>query len=158
MWVNRKKMKMLKQGSLLFLAIFATGCTTGPGKAPDVERLMDTDRAFSRRSHDAGMTEAFLFFCAEEGVMLRPDSRPVVGHTAIEELLEKNDDSAFELTWEPLDGKVSASGDLGYTYGLYTLKLKSSGSTSRGTYVSIWKMEDGSWKWVLDTGNDGLGD
>lgn len=28
----------------------------------------------------------------------------------------------------------------------------------RGTYVTIWEKTDGIWKFVLDTGNQGLGE
>ena len=32
-------------------------------------------------------------------------------------------------------------------------------SMQRGTYVTIWKKDaDGTWKWVLDSGNEGLGE
>jgi ketosteroid isomerase-like protein len=37
--------------------------------------------------------------------------------------------------------------------------MKDSASTSKGTYVTIWrKQKDGKWKFVLDTGNQGVGD
>jgi ketosteroid isomerase-like protein len=48
------------------------------------------------------------------------------------------------------------SGDLGYTYELFTVTAKD--TTMQGTYVSIWKKQkDGNWKFVLDTGNPGGG-
>jgi len=44
---------------------------------------------------------------------------------------------------------------LGFTYGVYTLSIKD--SVYKGTYVSIWKKQnDGSWKFVLDSGNEGI--
>ena len=50
------------------------------------------------------------------------------------------------------------SGDLGYTYGTFNAELKQTGQVNRGSYVSIWIREKGRWKWVLDTGNQGLGE
>jgi ketosteroid isomerase-like protein len=52
---------------------------------------------------------------------------------------------------------VSQSGDLGYTYGTYL--MKDGASEVRGTYVTVWrKRPDGRWKYVLDSGNQGLGE
>jgi len=46
---------------------------------------------------------------------------------------------------------------MGYTYGIYALALNQNDSLSFGTYVSIWKKQkDGTWKFVLDSGNEGL--
>jgi ketosteroid isomerase-like protein len=66
-------------------------------------------------------------------------------------------DTSFILSWKPAFEKIAASGELGYTYGYYTRTIKSTGVVSRGTYVTIWvKQKDGSWKFVLDAGTDGL--
>jgi ketosteroid isomerase-like protein len=44
---------------------------------------------------------------------------------------------------------VSASGDLGYTYG--TFELNTRGVTvERGSYVRVWKKHGGKWKVVMD--------
>ncbi len=119
---------------------------------------MDVDLAFSALSIDSGMNYAFETYCAEDGLLLRQGSMPLVGVGAISDTLAKTDDSTFELSWEPLDAKVASSGDLGYTYGIYTLSLKGMDMNKKGTYVSIWIKEHGEWKFVLDTGNEGLGE
>jgi ketosteroid isomerase-like protein len=121
--------------------------------------LLKTDREFSMMSAGVGMYRAFLFYAADSGVLLRDNSYPLVGRYALGSLFEKGTDSSFVLTWEPLYEKLSESGDLGYTYGVFTSKIKISGSTARGTYVTIWqKQKDGSWKFVLDSGTQGLPD
>jgi len=38
------------------------------------------------------------------------------------------------------------------------LKMNDSEDPEKGTYVSIWIEENGMWKFVLDSGNEGLGD
>ena len=79
-----------------------------------------------------------------------------VGREAVQAFLGESDYTSIVLTWEPLNGEISSSGDLGFTYGTYT--LKAGDKQSRGTYVSVWKRDVvGRWKWVLDTGNPGLG-
>ena len=61
------------------------------------------------------------------------------------------------LTWTPIKAEMSASGDLGYTYGtyIYTVKNKNGKLVANyGKYTSIWKKQkDGRWKVVVDMGN-----
>ena len=117
---------------------------------------MDVDISFSELSKEKGMNHAFETYVAEGGVLLRPESSPIVGKQSIVELLQKSDDGAIQLTWEPSDGRVSRSGDLGFTYGIYTMQLKDGSQTMQGTYVSVWVKEAGQWRFALDTGNEGL--
>jgi len=106
-------------------------------------------------SAEKGMKTAFEAYLDSNGILLRPDHLPITGNSAFEYLQQVND-SSFTLTWEPMGADMAASGDLGFTYGVYTLSLQD--TSYKGTYVSIWKKQkDGSWKYVLDTGNEGLG-
>ena len=117
--------------------------------------LINVDKAFSTMCVEKGMNYAFIHYVADDGVMLRPNSMPVVGKTNIESLF-RNDDKDIEFTWKPLYGAVAKSGELGYTYGTY--KFGVGESQQKGTYVSIWKKNTkGEWKFVLDSGNEGLG-
>ena len=120
------------------------------------QEIMDVDISFSELSKEKGMNHAFETYVAEGGVLLRPESSPIVGKQSIVELLQKSDDEAIQLTWEPSDGKVSRSGDLGFTYGIYTMQLNDGSKTMQGTYVSVWVKEAGQWRFALDTGNEGL--
>ena len=124
----------------------------------DKLKMMDADRAFSRLSEAKGMKNAFLDYIDSNGVLLRPDHLPLLGADAIDFLIQQNDTS-YTLKWEPKNGAVAASGDLGYTYGLYVLKPTTKDTLIYGNYVSIWKKHaDGTWKFVLDSGNEGIGD
>lgn len=117
--------------------------------------LIKVDKAFSTMCVENGMNYAFIHYVADDGVMLRPNSMPVVGKTNIESLF-RNDDKDIKFTWKPLYGEVAKSGELGYTYGTY--KFGVGESQQKGTYVSIWKKNTkGEWKFVLDSGNEGLG-
>ncbi len=83
---------------------------------------------------------------------------PLLGADAIDFLIQQND-SSYTLKWEPKNGAVASSGDLGYTYGVYVLKPSTIDTLIYGTYVSIWKKGiDGKWKFVLDSGNEGIGE
>ena len=58
---------------------------------------------------------------------------------------------------EPISGGIAKSRDPGYIYGTFSIILKSTREEQVGTYVSIWaKQSNGKWKFVLDTGNQGL--
>lgn len=125
---------------------------------PDEEllQMLDADRAFSLMSEEKGMKNAFLEYIDSNGVLLRPKQPPLVGADAIDFLIRQND-SSFVLKWEPKGGTVAKSGDLGYTYGIYVLRPSGKDTLMYGNYVSIWKKQaDGSWKYVLDSGNEGI--
>jgi ketosteroid isomerase-like protein len=125
---------------------------------PDKKELMDVDRAFSKLSETKGLKNAFIEYIDSNGVLLRPDQMPIIGANAIDYLIQLSD-TGVSLTWEPNNGDISKSGELGYTYGIYAMRINSKDTTIYGTYTSIWKKEkNGKWKFVLDSGNEGLGD
>jgi ketosteroid isomerase-like protein len=118
---------------------------------------MKADRDFSSLSQKEGMHKAFLTFIADSGVILHDNAFPLVGRNSLAALYSKGSDSSFVLTWEPAYEKIAASGDLGYTWGYYRSKVKATGATGTGTYLTIWqKQPDGSWKFIVDTGTQGL--
>ncbi len=119
-----------------------------------VSELMQTDHEFSDFSVRNGMKAAFLKYADEEAVILRPNAYPIKGIEAIRETFASRTDTSFILSWKPLKAFHSESGELGYTYGIYTLSVQD--SVKYGTYITIWKKNDGYWKFVLDTGNEGL--
>lgn len=119
-------------------------------------KMMDADKAFSKLSKEQGMKKAFIQYMDDDGVLLRPGQYPLIGAEAIDFLTRIND-TTFTLIWEPQKGYVAKSGELGYTYGVYSLTPSAQDTIIYGTYVSIWKKQtDGSWKFVLDTGNEGI--
>ena len=124
----------------------------------DKNQIMETDRAFSRLSEEKGMKQAFLEYIDSNGVLLRPGHFPLMGADAIDYLIQQND-STYSLKWEPKSGVVAESGEMGYTYGIYVLQPSIKDTLLYGTYVSIWKKQsDGNWKFVLDTGNEAIGE
>jgi ketosteroid isomerase-like protein len=136
--------------------IFILSCSKNP-KATTTGILLQTDRDFSEMSVREGMFKAFLYYIADSGVILRNNSYPAKGKDNLSARFSGKTDTTFVLSWEPLFEKISESGDLGYTYGLHTNTDKTTGEITKGTYITIWqKQNDGSWKFVLDTGTQGL--
>ena len=141
---------------IVIITISLTGCPASQinKEAAWKNEILKTDKEFSKASSTMGMKKAFIEYMDDDGILLRPNHKPIIGANAIEYLTQIND-STYTLTWEPSSAQVAASGDLGYSYGIYNLQLQD--TTLQGTYVSIWKQKDGKWKFVLDTGNEGIG-
>jgi ketosteroid isomerase-like protein len=120
------------------------------------QQILDTDRSFSKMATEKGIAAAFIYYADEKVIKPSEGQQPVVGKFALLEWYKNNPPGKYTLTWEPL--RAEASGNLGYTFGGYTLVSKTADglrdSTQYGNYVSIWKRKkDGSWRYVLDTGN-----
>ena len=109
-------------------------------------------------SEEKGMKTAFIEYIDSNGVLLRPNRLPIIGADAIDYLIQQND-SDFTMTWEPKNGAIARSGELGYTYGIYAIRPANKDTILYGTYVSIWKKDkSGTWKYVLNSGNEGIED
>ncbi len=120
--------------------------------------LIAAEISFSKMSAEKGSRKALMHFIDSNGVLLRPNTYPLVGGNAINFISQIND-TAYFMDWQPVGAGVAESGELGYTYGVYTVSLKNKDSLMRGTYVNIWKKQaDGSWKLALDSGNQGVDD
>jgi len=142
---------------LIMFSLVLMSCNPKKNSAKSMspDEIIKADEAFSEMSRKSGMKKAFIEYIDNEGILLRPNHPPIAGADAIEFLSQVND-SSYTLTWVPRGGEMATSGNLGYTYGIYTLEMKD--TVLRGTYVSIWKKQkDGKWKFVLDSGNEGVG-
>jgi hypothetical protein len=118
--------------------------------------VMETDRSFSKYSELKGLRAAFTQYIDSNGILLRPGVVPLVEGNAMD-FISQSDDSGFIMTWDPRSATVAASGDLAFTYGIYSMKEKTADSIEYGTYVTIWKKQpDGTWKFVLHSGNAGV--
>jgi ketosteroid isomerase-like protein len=142
----------------ILLSFIFIACQQKPNnRDKDIKEVMNTDIAFSDYSVKEGMKKAFIAYADQKAVLLRNNSMPTEGLDKIKTVLDKRPDTGYVLTWKPIFGDVSSSGDLAYTYGTYDLKPKSDTTIYQGTYCTIWKKQaDKTWKWVLDIGNDGL--
>jgi len=148
---------------IFFFSFFLFSCAVKskketPVAKPDKMVLMEADRKFSSLCEEKGMKNAFLEYIDSNGLLLRPNEIPVIGANAIDYLVRQND-SEFKLSWKPKDGVIAESGELGFTYGYYAMQPKNRDTVFYGTYVNVWKKQhDGSWKYILNSGNDGIGD
>jgi len=107
--------------------------------------LIKLEKEFSQSSAINART-AFASYLAEDARLLRQNREPAVGKAAALALMPE---AGRALTWKPSVADISASGDIGYSYG--TFELWTRGVTlQRGSYVRVWKKIDGKWKVVVD--------
>src|ERR1035437_2958173 len=93
---------------IIFIGILSCSKTS---KKQTANILLQTDRDFSAMSVEEGMHKAFLFYTADDGVILRNNSFPAKGKKALENRFTMKSDSAFVLSWQPLFEKISERGD-----------------------------------------------
>jgi len=154
--------KLLSPVIILTLAVVFTSCCgnkcilkkKGVNMNTELETLMQTDREFSNYAVEHGSAAAFGKYFADDGIQLPQGDQPVYGNEKIYEgmigFAEK-----YDMEWEPQEGQISASGDLGWTWGRYTYYPKGEKSPAgHGKYISVWNKEkDGNWKVKIDIGN-----
>lgn len=122
------------------------------------ESLLDTDRAFSDVSAEQGIAAAYDRYLADDAVQLQDGGAAIYGKAAIMENIRAVVDMAeLSLRWEPMDAAVSASGDLGYTWGNYVLEGRDEYGelyVVEGKYANFWRgASNGSWQVMLDISN-----
>jgi ketosteroid isomerase-like protein len=130
----------------------------GPANARDERAaLRKTDPDFSAAAAALGIGEAFVRYADAEATSMPAGALPVTGREAIRRQFAVAPAGAT-LSWKPFRAEVSQGADLGYT--LVTYEYRARGPAGKpdvrnGKYCSIWKKQpDGSWKWVVDIGNE----
>jgi ketosteroid isomerase-like protein len=140
--------------ALLILLFF--GCDT-PDTNTNMEQwkaeIMEVEKAFNHMAQQEGVAKAFLFYAADDGVIMRGNN-VIKGKAAIGQWTEENIQADQRLSWKPSFVEVSQSGDLAYTYGDYTFSYPDTLGeiiTTTGIFHTVWKRQaDGDWKFVWD--------
>ncbi len=120
------------------------------------ETLKQLEGEFMKAAAEKG-SQGYMSYYAEDSVEV-PNGAPLIqGKAEIAKGMGFLDDKNNHLLWTPVGADISASGDLGYTYGNFEFHAKDKEGkpvVQHGKYTSIWKLQkDGSWKVVLDMGN-----
>ena len=144
----------------LLFAVIVLSCSkdSTPSSNPQaaVAEIIKTEEAFSRMSIDSGFNAAQKAFMANDAVKHLNGGFPIEGADSIGRFLDQHSDSNYTMSWKVRRADISASGDLGYSWGDWMLRAKQpqEGDSMFGVYYTIWKKQtDGSWKWVLDGGS-----
>ncbi len=131
------------------------GCRPAVDVDAGKTELLDTDREFAQYSVDHSAAEAFKKYLVEDALQLPHGAEPVMGRENISQGLASAE--GLELHWQPEDGEVSKSADMGWTWGRYQAMVPGPDGetiTSHGKYLNVWrKQADGSWRVRVDMGN-----
>lgn len=116
-----------------------------------VEDVLQADRDFASLSLTRNAQVAFETFAAPTAIAV---GNPAYGPQAIGQALAGDN---FVLSWGPVAGGISASGDLGYTIGYAKTQLLNPDRTPAGAsyskYVTIWQRQpNGTFLYVADGG------
>jgi ketosteroid isomerase-like protein len=130
--------------------------TVAASPKASAEMLKQLEGEFMKAAAEQG-SQGYMSYYAEDSVEL-PNGGPIIeGKANIAKGMDFLDDKNNRLVWTPVGADISASGDLGYTYGTFEFHTKNRDGKpviEHGKYTSIWKQQkDGSWKVVLDMGN-----
>jgi ketosteroid isomerase-like protein len=124
--------------------------------SPDTLRQLEAE--FMKAAAEHG-SQGYLSYYADDAIEVPNGAAIIQGKVNIAKTMGFLDQKDNHLTWTPVGADISASGDLGYTYGTYEFRSKDKDGkpvVDHGKYTSIWKKQkDGSWKVVLDMGNAG---
>ncbi len=110
------------------------------------QALIQADQAFSSMSAQQGLEPAFKQYASTDALLLPEQHAAIEGRAAILENLQAMP-AGSQLTWSPQAADVS--GDLGYSWGIYTLTGKDSTgrmTAAYGKYLSVWKRQAGGWR------------
>lgn len=112
--------------------------------------LLERDRIMSEASLNEGLSKAFIANASPEVRLYRAGQLPYQGRDGSVLVLARIQAQFKSI---PIGGDVALAGDLGYTHGAYELADANQKVIERGSYVRIWKKQDGRWQIVLDVTN-----
>lgn len=142
-------------GAFLSAGCAGHKCCQSPAAKATAAELLRVDAAFAQTAKERSIGEAFRSYAAADATELPMGESPVHGREAIAQSFEKI--PAGSLLWTPVAADIAHSGDLGYTWGTFSLQSKDADGkpqVTHGKYTTVWKKQpDGSWKFVMDIGN-----
>lgn len=113
-----------------------------------VAELLEADRAFNAMAQAEGVPAAFNRYAAEDALIVT-GRETLTGRAGIAASYQSWPAGA-RLEWTPQTGRVSARGDMGWTWGTSTYTAVD-GARTPGRYVSIWTRDiDGNWRYAFD--------
>jgi ketosteroid isomerase-like protein len=140
---------IIKNLTLFFLLFSISTYAQDQKQKEELQKIIQTEKAFAQASIDKGTKNAFLDFLSKEAIVF-DKSMPVNGLEYWQKL-----DFKGVITWQPVSAEISGSSDLGYTVGNY--QSHNNAATDKpstfGSFVTLWKRQaDNSWKVAVDMG------
>jgi ketosteroid isomerase-like protein len=120
--------------------------------SPDLQTLVETERAFAKTATLKGLRDSFLEYFADDAIALTPGAVSAKDRLRAQPAVPF---SVLEIVWEPRTGDVAASHDLGWLTGPSTIVDHSAPQPAprHGNYLSVWRRQpDGRWRVFIDVG------
>lgn len=147
------KLKILKFNLIVFISFFMMLSCNQDLSEQSKKEILEVERQFDSITQIKGIKEAFFQFADSQSVFNR-NEKLVLG---ADEILKYYSNPKYEkvsLSWKPDFVGASRSGEIGYTYGKYTYKIKDSLGTIKelnGIFHTVWKKnKSGEWKIAWD--------
>ena len=116
--------------------------------AAAVAEVMAADRAFAAKAVADGVPAAFNEYAASDALMVSSDNI-TTGREGVASRFQNWPEGA-RLEWAPETGRVSARGDMAWTWG-NSVYIAPDGARSTGRYVSVWTRDyEGNWRFAFD--------
>ncbi|HEX8901729.1 nuclear transport factor 2 family protein [Vitreimonas sp.] len=116
--------------------------------AAAVNEVMEADRAFAAMAQSEGVPAAFAHYAASDALIVT-SGEIISGRDGVVQAYA-NWPATARLEWAPETGRVSARGDMAWTWGnsVYT---GADGTRTNGRYVSVWTRDyEGNWRYAFD--------
>lgn len=125
----------------------------------DAATLVQQEKAFETATATHG-PDGWVSYITDSSASFPPGELIQLGRDAERRAITGTlSDTSRHLQWTPTYEYMAQSGDLGYTYGYYRLRgrtTKGKVQDQTGTYVTIWRRQpDSSWKVAVDVGSPG---
>lgn len=117
-----------------------------------VGEILAADNAFSRAAREDGVAAAMAAFAADDGRVFLSRTPMISGRAQIAQHYAGWNPQAV-LQWSPGGADISARGDMGFSWGRWTLTQPDTEAAS-GNYVSVWRRDgEGKWRFLATIGN-----
>jgi ketosteroid isomerase-like protein len=150
-------------GGVLLIQSLVTGCgedaavESGPkDPALSASQLERADREFAKAAAQRGL-DGWMSYFADDAARVDLRGKVTRGLSNI----RAADSTIFadptvRMVWDPTDAGAFHDGNHGFTKGRYQVVKLEAGSPadtlSQGTYLTIWRRDEGEWRVIVDTG------
>jgi ketosteroid isomerase-like protein len=120
--------------------------------ATEANVILELERQWSKKLQEKDIDWIVNLF-TNDGRQFPPNSEPVVGLEALRVAWETMvSTTGLEVSWEPTEAHVSASGDMAYDFGTAMITTPD-GQTQAAKYLVVWVRQNGEWKVAVDMFN-----
>jgi ketosteroid isomerase-like protein len=137
------------------MSLLATSCQKQVDLGAVKAELLQVAQQFNKENSEIGYIEGYNKYMAEDALILPPGAQPVMGREKYYAQM-KAEGLVGQLEGDVLKVEVSASGDMGWTYGRWIFTVQDSlgnPTVSYGKYLCTWAKIDGQWKMTSNIWN-----